>query len=274
MGVIKNRINAVGIELEGAWTRQVDQPIQRDGSVEFPDAPQQQQPSPARVQRMGELHSAIRRGLGTAAERRIMQQEYEILAGAAMAAPNRTIGEIVLPPIAPDKFSEMVIKYYPDKVNATCGLHVHMSFPYRIYYHRLMTPAFTDTMVKSLQEWGEEEKLAKDHPLWGRVTDANHRHCAHAYLGDNQVSITKKDYNSRGTPYSRYTAINYPLSQHGTVECRLLPMMETAEQGVRAIQRVIDTTNGFLHRARGREPRKIARVVGLPTLREVYRASV
>ena len=244
-GVV-NRISRVGVELEGAWTIPPDMQIVHDGSVHVERPKVKKDPTPAAMVMM------------TPAEaRRIVNGDGPIFNTKAPAA-FFAVGEIPTPKpgLAIEDVKEWMTKYYPQIVNETCGMHVHMSFMRKLHYHRLMTPNFTTTMVASLLEWSEEEKLGRDHPIWNRLKDPNHPHCAHTYCGDKQVTVTKKDYHSRGKPYSRYTAINYCMGQHGTVECRLLPMMETTEQGVRAVMRVLDTTNKFLAKDRVREKRE------------------
>ena len=232
---IVNRIRRVGVELEGGWTYPpADIPIEHDGSVHVKP--------PTKV-----VDANVLLGMDAAAANRM----------TIKAAPRFVMGEIPTPRPGLDikDVDAWIKKYYPQVVNETCGLHVHMSLFRKLHYQQLMTPAFTGAMVKSLLEWAEVEKLAKKHPIWDRLLNPNHDHCAHTYCGDKQVMMTKKDYHSRGKPHSRYTAINYCMGQHGTVECRLLPMMETPDQGIRAVMCVIDTTNKFLSKIRQKEMR-------------------
>lgn len=231
---LKNRIHRVGIELEGGWDAvPKGMRVERDGSVIFPNA----------------------------------GQRVNALSGAIEVVGPKHIGEIPGPQDGLDisEVDAYIKKYYPKYVNETCGLHVHMSFKYLLNYQRLMTPDYTKEMIKKLLEWSESEKLPKKHPMWERLTNPNHPHCAHIYLGDNQVKQTRKDFHSRGTAHSRYTAVNYCRAQHGTVECRLLPMMETADQACRAVHKVLDTTNKFLSKIRQKElKRQIAVKHGEP----------
>ena len=223
-GVI-NRIASVGVELEGGWTKDPGQPIQRDPSVKFVPP----------------------KGVEDPATGRIVYPPGTVVP--------RWTGEIPTPngglPVT--TVEAWMLQYYPQLVNETCGMHVHTSFKRKMHYQQLMTPEFTKRMVTSLQEWAEAEGFPATHHIWARLKKPDHPHCAHTYCGDEQVKMKKKDFNSRGTPWSRYTAINYCAAQHNTIECRLLPMMETAEQGVRAVMRVLDTTNRFLSQIRQKE---------------------
>lgn len=242
-GKLKNRIAGVGIELEGAWVQQPKFGVIRDGSVDIRVAvPKKFTKQPY------DLTDADRRKL--AAELNEWKRDFE----------PKYVGEIPSPRLEMDGVQNFMRENYPKYVNASCGLHVHMSFQYLINYNRLMTPDFTPFMVKGLLNWAEEEKLAKDHPLWPRLQKPDHNHCAHIYLGEGQSKITRKEFSSRGTSHSRYTAINYCFAQHRTVECRLLSMMDEWEQGYRAVSEVLNITNRFLSKQRSKELKLQGRV--------------
>lgn len=249
-GVLRNRIDRVGIELEGGWNKvpkafaDVALKLEHDGSVKFEDPV---------AQRELEIIANKARNAKTADQREAFQAAYVEMEQRLKKLMPKYKGEIPSPPLLVADVEAFIKQCYPDKVNATCGLHVHMSFAHRLNYARIMTPEYMQAILKNLREWAEEEKLGADHPIWPRITKPNHDHCAHQYLGDAQVKMRKKDYHSRGTAHSRYTAINYCYAQHRTVECRLLPMMETSDQAVRGVNRVLKTTNQFLAAIRQRE---------------------
>ena len=136
-------------------------------------------------------------------------------------------------------------QFYPKFVNETCGLHVHMSFKSALHYMRLMSPRYPETITAYMTEWANEERLDKDHPIWARLK-GNSEYCQPVFDADRQVRKTKKEYNHHDPDGHRYTMINYCHGTHGTLECRLLPMMETADQAVRAVQRIFDVTNACL----------------------------
>lgn len=259
-----NRIRLVGIELEGGW----DQPpegevIERDGSVKFP-----QQPAVR-----ASFEEPLTSPQLTAAQRALNRPVTVTLPVPQMK------GEITSKPIAVDKIAGWMTHAYPKYVNETCGLHVHMSFHYRSNYARLMTPDFTAWMVAKVRAFAEAEKLPSDHPQWERVKNPNHPHCAHVYLGPAQIRMTRKDYDSRGKPYSRYTFVNYPAGQHnqaggGTVEVRGLAMFDTAEVAIRAIMAVLNGTNEFLSKIRQRERPERAVVKPRPETHQEFRTFI
>jgi hypothetical protein len=220
----KNRIKAIGIEVEGGWdSPTAAKAIMRDGSVVFPQV---------NTNRYGEP-----------------------VAGSGYP---RYIGEIASPILTVGEGPEWMKKWYPKYVNETCGLHVHMSFSTMRYYHLLLCPQYTDAMFDQLAKWALDEELPKSHPMWTRLS-GTHKHCVKTFRGDEQVKQTRKIWmNTPGA--CRYTAINYPQRQHATVECRLLAMMDTHQQGWRGIQRVLATTNAFLLAVTRKEPRAVVQV--------------
>lgn len=270
-GILRNRIERVGIELEGGWNKvpktfgDMALRLEHDGSVKFED--------PVKQKELEMLADKARRA-ASIEKQNAFQQAYALLEAEIRRSLPRHKGEIPSPPLSMTEWEPFILQCYPDKVNATCGLHVHMSFAHRLNYARIMTPDYMKAILKDLNEWAEEEKLDKDHPIWPRITKPNHDHCAHQYLGDAQVKQRRKDYHSRGTAHSRYTAINYCYAQHKTVECRLLPMMETKEQAVRGVRKVLTSTNQFLAKVRERERKHLISVPKTAEILERYEVQV
>lgn len=219
----RNRIHRVGIEVEGGWTKPgVRSKIVNDGSV-F-DHGQQFPPSVT--------HEMINAGFRVG---EIASEPREVIKGSAT------------------DFRLWMTKFYPQVVDHTCGMHVHVSFPNALLYGRCMSPKFPATIIASFRKWGEEEGLVKDHPFWPRIMGDN-RFCKHEYEAELQVQPTGKDYDQRRLG-NRYTAVNYCYGRTTTWECRLLPMFEKVEQGIRAVERLIQTTNAYLIATAKREPK-------------------
>jgi hypothetical protein len=238
--VLKNRIKLVGIELEGGWSEALKtEYIVRDGSLNF-----------------DELVLKYQKELAAMPDNAPPEERKKL----KLMVP-KYIGEVVSKPMATSEIGPWLQTVWPKFVNKTCGLHVHMSFHYKLNYQRLMTPDYTTAIVAGLLEWAKKEDLPRKHPIWERLEKKDHKHCAHVYLGDAQVKQKTKDWNSRGKEHSRYTAINYCAGQHGTVECRLLPMFDDPEQGLRAINEVLVITNRFLRDTAKKEKRLEATVV-------------
>ena len=251
-----NRIKLVGIELEGGWDIVPSgESVGRDGSVKFPQE-----------QIRGTFEEELARMGNRLQSRRI---EPPVTVQMPMPAVK---GEIVSKPLPVDKIAGWVTHCYPKYVNETCGLHVHMSFHHRINYSRLMCPEFTPFIVAKVKAFAMEEQLPKGHPQWPRVNRKDHPFCAHLYLGEGQVKMTKKDYESRGKPYSRYTFVNYCEEQHHTLEVRGLSMYDEPKQAIRAIMAVVSGTNEFLSKLRHRERPERATVKPRPESRQEFRS--
>lgn len=237
-GVV-NRVALVGIELEGGWDHSIKgEQIVRDGSVRF---------NGPRVEVMADVFTGERRNVVRGNER----------------LPQYDIGEIVSKAIPIGAVEAWLKKCYPHHVNETCGLHVHMSFYNKLNYSRLIVPDFTPFVVEELKAFGRATNIPAEQMFWRRL-DPDHpwtrEHCRHVFLGNQQVLVGKKDYNSRGTDHSRYTFINYCDKLHNTVECRGLPMFgngpttpEDVELALKAIMAVVTATNRFLSKQRSRE---------------------
>lgn len=238
LGRSKQMIYRLGIELEGGWNKLPDgiMGLQHDGSVHItPKA------NPELQKKLENLVSKINRA-NSQREQELYAREYQRLQKDAM--PPLQVGELASDILEPSKYVIWMKHCYPHVVNETCGMHVHMSFQSALNYARLMIPEYPKTVVAYLTEWAKEENLPKDHPIWPRLKNQS-KFCQHRFEPDLQAAKTRKEYDQNATG-NRYSAINYCFNTHGTMECRLLPMMETAEQGIRAVQRVIDIANASL----------------------------
>lgn len=174
-----------------------------------------------------------------------------------LVVPINHIGELPSPPMEVDKYPAWMKAYYPTAVNETCGMHVHMSFKSALTYQQLMTPKYPATILKYVQQWAVQEGLAKTHPLWSRLIGGS-VYCQHVFQGDEQANTQTKGHDHHA-PGHRYTVINYCWARYNTLECRLLPMMQTSEQGIRAVQEIINITNAFLTASARKEAKVIAK---------------
>jgi hypothetical protein len=193
-----NRINRIGIELEGGWKKLPPHTnLTRDSSIHIDDPD-------------GNIH----------------------------------IGELPSPPLALEEWQKWMKTCYPSHTNESCGLHTHMSFKSALTYQRLMDPRYLSTMVAYLIMWAKSKGFPSTHPIWPRLEDKS-EYCQHRFYADMQIRDTRKDFdhNKEGC---RYTAISYHYSRLGTIECRILPMMETVDEGIEAVKQVLDITNAYL----------------------------
>jgi hypothetical protein len=204
---MRNRINRVGIELEGGWLKlPPNTRLAHDGSV-------------------------FRSGQPT------------IEVDGRRVAP-AVVGELPSPPMPPGKVMEAWMRtFYPTHVDQTCGLHVHMSFRNALHYQLLMEKSYTDHIIAGLTKWGEDKALNRAHPLWPRLRGEN-EYCVPRFWGDQQVKQRSKSYNhSEG---GRYSFINYCHGLHSTLECRGLPMFADVDTAISAVNEVLSLTNAFI----------------------------
>lgn len=256
---VRNRIYRVGIELEGGWKQlKTGMKLVRDGSVLFQTPPPQHpgnrldampaiirgRPVPRNEREQAGLLEQLNTQLNTANLRRPPILTIPVTPPAPRDAPELAVGEYPSEPLEVTKFPTWMQAYYPSHVNATCGLHVHMSFKSAKDYQRLMIPEYQASIIAYVGLWAKGERLEKSHPIWDRLS-GNSGYCVHEFWPDEQAMKVDKDHDRRRYGH-RYTAINYPHLRNGTIECRLLPMMEKADQAVRAVQTVLNITNACL----------------------------
>ncbi len=160
----------------------------------------------------------------------------------------RVSGELNIGPFADlEAVKGTLTQAWPTTVNATCGLHVHLSLKRDHYYLRLLQPEVTTRLTNRLGEWGRKKGLPGGHPLWPRLGGEN-TYCKPDYFGEEQIQATSKASN-------RYTMINYCKRLHGTLEVRVLPMFTDAETGWEAIAQIIQILGEYLYENRGQERR-------------------
>lgn len=247
-GVI-NRVHLIGVELEGGWDAvPPGEKIEPDGSVKFQGYADPNSPSRSPIYSQRQIEQMIAQG---------------IIPPSPPPMPFQK-GELVSKPLTLDKVEKWIKTCYPQHINETCGLHVHLSFGLHLNYMRLMSEEFaTQYIIGAVRDWATKEGLPTNHPQWNRLIP-NHpwtlEHCAHLYLGDAQAKMKKKDWHSRGKAYSRYTFVNYCAGQHGgtkgstgTVEIRGFSMPPTAPQAYRAVLTVVDAVNRWLSKIKQRE---------------------
>lgn len=213
LGNPRNRVARVGIELEGGWAKlPPDAALEHDGSV-FRDPETGGQVTPTGVNRVGEL----------------------------------PIG-----PFQPAAIPKAMKKYYPYKVDKTCGMHVHMSFESLLHYAWLMVPEYQETVVEYLGRWAKKEGFKDSHHIWARL-DGKSVFCQKKFWPDMQVDTKLKSHDQQ-RPGHRYTIVHY-CGRQNTIEVRVLPMMETVEQAIRGVKAILDITNASLVVLAGKEER-------------------
>lgn len=148
------------------------------------------------------------------------------------------VGEVASPPMRPHEVEAWTLAHYPQSVNHTAGIHVHVSTHLPMHYARLMDPKFFAYFTAAMQDWGKKMNIIPKHPFWDRLAGKN-QYCKKDFIPDEQVTAKSKGSN-------RYTQLNYCYGLHSTVECRLLPTFKMPNIAVSAIMKVVDTFELYL----------------------------
>jgi hypothetical protein len=146
-------------------------------------------------------------------------------------------GEISSPPMIPELVTDWVRKNYPDQVNKSCGLHVHVSFKSDLEYQTFMRRKFFLWFVQKLKNFGTRNKIEYDQ-FWNRLSGSN-SYCEKKYSPDHQAMVRHKE------SACRYSILNYCYRLHGTIECRVLPMFDEVETSIKAINEIVRLFNVF-----------------------------
>lgn len=150
------------------------------------------------------------------------------------------IGEVASPPMEDlSSVLRWIDKFYPQEVNSSCGLHIHISLD-NLNYSRLMEYEFYSYFRENIQLWSRKAVRPSDLNFWNRLNGANY-YCRDGFRPLEQVRERSK------TP-ARYTALNYCYALHGTLECRLFPMFRDIETAKSAVRAFIDIVESYLNR--------------------------
>lgn len=155
LGKAKNRLNLVGVELEGGWAKLPGElRPQRDGSVIFSDI----DISLHMLRYFGEIPLPP---LGVKEFPATLKLYYP-------TAVNGTCGmHIHLSTLKAFSYQRLMVNH-----------------PY----------SYPGTIVEYMRRWAENAKLAKSHPIWDRLKGKN-EYCQHLFQADEQVKTERKDFD-------------------------------------------------------------------------------
>lgn len=154
------------------------------------------------------------------------------------------IGELRTKPLKPQALLAAVPVFYPEHVNSTCGLHLHMSFRSAASYAALCDDEFWPGLKAELKEWGTRYGV-KNANFWSRL-DGGNTYCNN---DTDAVARSRMTVDTRRAS-SRYAPVNYCWSMHKTVEVRVLPMFKQSETAVAALATVMNFTEKWVHNIR------------------------
>ena len=155
-------------------------------------------------------------------------------------------GELVSPPYQSYSFFEKFVRsYYPQVVDSSCGMHIHLSAPIP-YYERLIHDEFQPRLLDFLRLYVKESVKQGKYYIPGvpkvvdtgfdRLSQRLNNRCTYATTNrppiDYQLAANRK-------MDCRYYATNACHTLHGTFEIRILPMFDSAENSLRTIYRML-----------------------------------
>lgn len=148
-------------------------------------------------------------------------------------------GETNSPPLCYEDLVKWIKNNTPNKVNSTCGLHVHVSLHRTKDYIRLMEKGFNSFFLVYMEKWGTETmKFPKKHVFWERYNSEN-RFCLKDFNPDEQVNLKNKG-------NARRTHLNYCYALHGTIECRLFPAFNKSDSIIKCVEAYVDCIESYL----------------------------
>ena len=202
-------IKAVGIELEGAWTRYY---IDGKPSTRYEEG--------ATIVRSQKPH----------------RMKYDGSVRINLRDTNcHFLGEIASKPMQPRGVTSWVRRNQPDAANSTCGAHMHISTHSKSDYMCLTDKKFWKTFKEKMAKWGKKQNLNKNHGFWTRF-EGKSTYCLPIFAPEQQL------YNNS----QRYTQINYCWDKHKTMEFRLLPIFESTDMQIDSFFELIKIVETYL----------------------------
>lgn len=150
-------------------------------------------------------------------------------------------GELASLPLSREAALAWLRAHYPSGVNASCGMHIHVSFKRNLDYSRLMSHAFYRHFLDRIKAWAEARNVPKDHQFWPRWAGQN-QYCKKEFSPDTQSKHSNKGAN-------RYSHLNYCFKLHGTLENRLSPGWSNVEDAVSYTEAYLDIVEDWLAKA-------------------------
>jgi hypothetical protein len=144
-------------------------------------------------------------------------------------------GEAVSPPIKNwTKLASWVKNNYPNRVNRTCGTHMHVSFKGSYGYSALVgqDSGILDRLEEVLRAWAKDAKLRQSERKWlfNRL-DGNNTYCKKIWDPDRALQGR----------YDRYSWLNAEAwRKHGTIEIRILPAFWSPGRMLESMAIVLD----------------------------------
>lgn len=168
---------------------------------------------------------------------------------------NYQVGEVCSVPLEDFSAAEKWLKEnYPQHVNESCGLHVHVSLP-PLHYMRLMDPGFERVFLEAMEDFWSKYRSEPAFDQFRSRLDGQNQYCQKAFRPEEQI-FRREMYGDRTGAHAhpRYSQLNYCWGRHGTMECRLFPCFPQVNHAVEAVRSFTDAINNFLATCQPEKP--------------------
>lgn len=130
---------------------------------------------------------------------------------------------------------KQLVDFYPDETDASCGMHVHVSFKHHTDVSLLMSREFTAYFRARWLTWMETNGIGRYSQMQRRL-DGHNEYCVPNSMSELSLNC------------DRYTQLNFSSwARHGTLECRLLPMFNSAAVGASAVAELLSIYTAYLN---------------------------
>lgn len=168
--------------------------------------------------------------------------------GSVRNVPDKfLIGEVCSPPLdSMEDAAKWLSANYPQHVNESCGLHVHVSLA-NIHYSRLMNEDFNNCFLNAMEDFWSRFRSEKGFDQFRDRLDGQNHYCQKVFRPEDQL-WRKEQYGDRtgNNAHPRYSQLNYCFGRHGTMECRLFPCFPSVIHSIEAAKVFVTCINDFL----------------------------
>lgn len=161
-------------------------------------------------------------------------------------------GEVCSEPLATIESAEAWLRNnYPDRVNETCGFHVHVSLP-PLYYSRLMVEDFNKKFLSQMEDFWNCYRGQPGFDQFRSRLDGQNQYCQKRFVPEAQLFRTEAYGDRAALP--RYSQLNYCFGRHGTLECRLFPCFPSVDHCIAGMKVFTSCINNFLATTKPEKP--------------------
>lgn len=171
-----------------------------------------------------------------------MNPDFQVYGDGSVNVQGAVVGESHTEPMDNIQgiFNEVEAKY-PDHLDESCGMHVHISLP-ELYYSCLCDVGFWNHFgikMGLLGDYIRKSGVNIDYDRFIYRLDGNNSTCRSTFEPNLQV-------NDRNKSSNRYRQLNFCYSLHKTLECRVLPMFVSVDNAKMAIYHLLWVVESYL----------------------------